>query len=413
MVGNPLITMGAQPADVVGSYTSGLLNKSLYEKQNAEAKKASAEDMTRAIGFVANAASSVQDEAGLAQVKSLAARLFPDQRDNIAQMTIGDLPALQSGLMSLMDQQKMQIAGAKGAAEVDYINAGTGYRNAQTQDIGIDNGRADALAGNTMGNNNARTGGYLANIDSMIGSREGKDAATAYGQLPDGYVMGPGGAPVQMAGADGKPVVQPKGVGITARDFPAAVIKAEEDDISAIQTAKALESDTSAWLQRLEGQTPQGAPNLGLAQNLGARAMNYLGIGTPETADYAELRSFATRLVNESLRLNKGVQTEGDAQRAANELLSNINDPATVKRQMGVLLGLNKRAADQRTAAFKQRRERYSLPAADLSGFAAPASPYARGTAAQPSGPQPGTEEDGYRFKGGDPSDPANWEPVR
>ena len=28
-------------------------------------------------------------------------------------------------------------------------------------------------------------------------------------------------------------------------------------------------------------------------------------------------------------------------------------------------------------------------------------------------GPQPGTVENGYRFKGGDPSNQANWEPVR
>lgn len=34
------------------------------------------------------------------------------------------------------------------------------------------------------------------------------------------------------------------------------------------------------------------------------------------------------------------------------------------------------------------------------------------GSPAPAAGPQPGTVEDGYRFRGGDPGDPNNWEPV-
>lgn len=50
------------------------------------------------------------------------------------------------------------------------------------------------------------------------------------------------------------------------------------------------------------------------------------------------------RLRNESLRLNAGVQTEGDAQRAWNELFGNLNDESVVKAQLQRIQQLNNRA---------------------------------------------------------------------
>jgi hypothetical protein len=41
-----------------------------------------------------------------------------------------------------------------------------------------------------------------------------------------------------------------------------------------------------------------------------------------------------------------------------------------------------------------------------------PDAEFSYGKPAQQTGPQPGAVEDGHRFKGGDPSDPNNWETI-
>lgn len=46
------------------------------------------------------------------------------------------------------------------------------------------------------------------------------------------------------------------------------------------------------------------------------------GKSSPQTQLYNEFQSFKTQMANESLRLNSGVQTEGDAQRAMNEFVN-------------------------------------------------------------------------------------------
>lgn len=56
----------------------------------------------------------------------------------------------------------------------------------------------------------------------------------------------------------------------------------------------------------------------------------------------------------------------------------------------------------------------YAKLQAQAAGGGAPASPAAPATAPRGRfGPQPGTIEDGYRFRGGDPKNPGNWEPVQ
>jgi hypothetical protein len=46
------------------------------------------------------------------------------------------------------------------------------------------------------------------------------------------------------------------------------------------------------------------------------------------------------------------------------------------------------------------------------SGITSKATPGAAAPAGAPKGPRPGTIQDGYRFKGGDPANPSSWERV-
>lgn len=73
-----------------------------------------------------------------------------------------------------------------------------------------------------------------------------------------------------------------------------------------------------------------------------------LGIATEGDVALNEWKSDLTKIVNESLRLNKGVQTEGDAQRAANELMS-ANDPRTAAAALARLAKFNRQAVELHT----------------------------------------------------------------
>jgi hypothetical protein len=113
-----------------------------------------------------------------------------------------------------------------------------------------------------------------------------------------------------------------------------------EGYLQEIETASSINNELSRFDQMLS----DGSLNLGPVANLQSAALNRLGISSPNSTNFAEFRSTLERLRNDSLRLNNGVQTEGDAQRAWNELISNINDEQVVRRQIKRIRDLNERA---------------------------------------------------------------------
>lgn len=132
-------------------------------------------------------------------------------------------------------------------------------------------------------------------------------------------------------------------------------------------------------LGRFDAMIAGGQLDLNPAANAIGGIRNAVGMSSENSRNLAEFRSTLERVRNDSLRLNSGVQTEGDAQRAWNELVANLNDEAVVRRQLQRIRSINERAirfrqqriqtlegsARQQPQAQTQTRSRENIGSAD------------------------------------------------
>lgn len=163
----------------------------------------------------------------------------------------------------------------------------------------------------------------------------------------------------------------------TAAGLPSDARKAEEADFEAISSLDNIIQDIGGIVDDFgyNAETGEftGPLNIGLGGFIEG-AFGSIGVGGKGAVETAKAREefdrFKTRLINESLRLNKGVQTEGDAQRAANEL-GRAKTEATAYAAIQELLKINQRARSAREAAIIRRRERFKVSGVDVPAPAA------------------------------------------
>jgi len=143
----------------------------------------------------------------------------------------------------------------------------------------------------------------------------------------------------------------------TVKGLPATLQKMEDGDIEAIGSTKTMNDS----LDKIHSQISDGTLQLGVVENATSSVMNALGKSDESSANHASFEATLEKLRNESLRLNKGTQTNDDAVRAWNELITNIKDPKIVQQRIKEIAGYNNAASGIKAATINNRRRNQGL----------------------------------------------------
>lgn len=198
--------------------------------------------------------------------------------------------------------------------------------------------------------------------------------------------------PVAVLGPDGKPVYVPAGEAAgrhpanpkSGGQLPTSALKVQNDLLDDIGLAGSIDAD----LGKLVGQMTGGGLEIGPLENRISQARNFIGQSSPNSRAFSSFQSTLEKLRNDSLRLNKGVQTEGDAQRAWNELFANVNDQKNVSNRLQEIQAINRRAAGLKRLQVDTVRQNFGLEPMDVSGFTNQQPAVGAGQQGQPLNPQ-------------------------
>jgi len=146
----------------------------------------------------------------------------------------------------------------------------------------------------------------------------------------------------------GKPVdYVPKG-----KPLPSVLQKAEEEDYDAANAATNLATDANKYINSILG----GTIKFGLKEKARIAALSAVGSGDPDVVARNDFERWKLTYTNESLRLNKGTQTEGDAIRAAKELNS-AESKEDAARAILTLRDINARRVNDYSKRIIDRRK--------------------------------------------------------
>ena len=142
-----------------------------------------------------------------------------------------------------------------------------------------------------------------------------------------------------------------------SKPLPSYLAKEEEADYGTATAATNLASDANNFINRIKS----GDIKFGLKDRASIRTRQAFGSQDPDVIAREDYDKFLKVLTNESLRLNKGTQTEGDAVRAAKELESS-ESPAAAAAAMRRLVEINVRRTQNASDDVLRRRKNANFP---------------------------------------------------
>lgn len=151
------------------------------------------------------------------------------------------------------------------------------------------------------------------------------------------------------------------GGGISAKPpvkLPPTTLKMQQELVDTIGTLGA----TNTRLSNIVGQLESGKLDLSPTARAAAYVRNNTNNSNENSRNLSALQATLEELRNASLRLNTGVQTDGDAQRAWSEIAANPNDTELVKSRLKIIIEKNKEAAQLKKLQIEQLRQNFNQP---------------------------------------------------
>ena len=357
-----LASLAQAAAGIYGTYKNDEARKALADTERkgmqAELAGAFAPEITEGPRPTAQMAPQAQPNYGLAP--------RPAQAQPVTTELPGPGAPVETPASSIVMKRRMAELLASRFPQVRAMAVIMAQQQAQQQER---EAQRDFLKGEGELNRQARLEGQAMQLDQALTmgliTKEQRDAALKQSadlaKQHDETLKA-----VAQIGAKGKTESAEIRAGAgTQKPMPPSALRMQQEELDAIGSASSVNAD----LKAIQDQIAGGKLKLGMVENLVGQTKNALGMSDEQSRNLASFKATLEKQRNESLRLNKGVQTEGDSVRAWNELIANINDPQVVTQRLEEIQRLNERAANIRRMNVDVIRQNYGKDPLPTEGY--------------------------------------------